>query len=248
MLRFQTLTEIQSEIAASNYFRIADFSFKQDEGSLGTVLRITYQYNPAHHLVVTVPRTKSEQDSVNAFIQAPRLFTIEGEVSPGELSVSEPVTFQGMGQLKQGISAWLKRVLTEIQTAPEMRRIAEQERQLAEFLLQMQALPDEYFSKEEATVWVAKLEDLERRLEENLVSSVSNKEQLAAQIKALKADIQMLKDNIETLKKPGWVQALCVRSFEWMKVPENRVLLRAGAEVVKGLLPEHAGHTPTPDQ
>jgi antirestriction protein ArdC len=129
--------------------------------------------------------------------------------------------------------------------APIVRQVEEQERLLDDLMQQVQGLPDEYFSKDEAQDLVRRLEELEHRLSDNLAANINDKAQLNSQIQAIVSDIQMLKDNIGSLKKPGWAKALMVRAAEWIKVPANRQLLRSGAEVAKELLLEAGKHSTT---
>ena len=243
MLRPRTLAEIQHVIAESGYFKVADFSLTSTDSPEGTRLKIEYQYDPVYVFDVVVPSEKTTGKSVLVWLDGGSYFSVVGHASPGELSAVEPVGFKGLDGLREGIAEWLKRLRTELQTEPVIRQFAEQEQALADLLQQVQDLPDVYFSKEEAQDLVRRLEELERQLAENLSQNVADKNELASRVAAIHADIEMLKQNVGNIKKPGWARALVIRAAEWAKDPLNRQLLRNGAEVARDLLLEAQKHS-----
>jgi len=233
LLRPYTLSEIHRAITASGYFKPADFLIEGKDLDGGTDLRIQYRYDPSHFLAVMVPLKKDQELYGNLNTLA---YWVRGRVSPGELNAEEPVTFNGLEGLKRGISDWLIRVRSEIQSGPFMRQVVEQEQQLADLLRRVEQMPDDYFSNAEAGDLRGRLDKLEFRLSENLTENTQDQEELSAKLKDLALDIQMLKDGLGHLKKTNWAKALTIRAFEWIKDPINRRLIGSGAEIAKELL------------
>jgi phosphoglycerate-specific signal transduction histidine kinase len=112
-------------------------------------------------------------------------------------------------------------------------------------MVEMSALPEEYFSKEEAEQLQERLTDLEKRLTENLSQNVKDNKELSAKIESVRSDIQMLKDNVQNLTKPKLMTALLARTFDWLKDPVNRKLITSGAQVAKDILLESGHHSAT---
>jgi hypothetical protein len=226
MLSTRTIRELHEALRQSDYFRSGDFHMVTTGGERGTILLFEYRYDPTMMLKVVVPAEKNGDD----------IFLMSGEVCPGEVSAVEPVHFGGLDALKRGVVDWLGRVKGEILAEPVLRQIMEQEERLAQFRFQLTALPDEYFSMEEAGQLRQRLDDLERRLSENLKANVADRSDLSARLKEVAADVRMLKDSAGSLTKPGWVGALGTRTFNWLRDPVNRKLMVSGADVAKELL------------
>jgi hypothetical protein len=113
-----------------------------------------------------------------------------------------------------------------------------QEEQIAALRADLGDAPEGYFSVDEAAALRQRLEDLERRLTENLTQHVKDKSDLATRLAAVSADITMLKETMEAVPKSGWVNAVCSRAFGWLTDPINRKLITSGAQVAKDLLIE----------
>ena len=151
-----------------------------------------------------------------------------------------PVTFKGLDGLKKGIEQWLERIRTEMQSHPIVRQLHQQEEQLAALKEEFANVPDEFFSQDEAAALRIRLDELEQRMAANLKQSIGDKDTLTERITSISADIQMLKDNVETLSKPHWRNALASRLFGWLQDPNNQKLLVSGVDVARNLL--EGGH------
>lgn len=230
MLRNRTLVQLNEIFQNSKYFRWDDFKLQTSDTNSGSLLTIKYLYDPAFCLTVRVPTEKT------AFGNSQSQFVINGEVCPGELNRKEPVSFMGLEGLRAGLESWLNRIRGENESGPVIRQMREQEEQIAALRGELASVPDEFFSREEAADLKTRLDDLERRLIENLKKNTKDKNEVADRISQISADIQMLKDTMNAVPKSSWAGAVCSRAFGWLKDPVNRQLITSGAQVATELL------------
>jgi hypothetical protein len=132
MLRAKTRHAVHRPIEESKYFKLADVSIVESDKGKNTLLRLEYLYDAQYFLAVTIPDSKEvKEDNSNPFGNR-TYFVIRGTQAPGELSATEPVELFGLEQLTNGITEWLQRIRTELQTGPLTRQLDEQGRKLDE--------------------------------------------------------------------------------------------------------------------
>jgi len=73
-------------------------------------------------------------------------------------------------------------------------------------------------------------------LKANIERSTEDRKAAKVETDALHADVVLLKQTVESLKKKGWAGSLLVRMKKWSSNPENRDLLKTGASVARTLL------------
>jgi hypothetical protein len=247
MLLTTTLNKIRQVIDQSNYFKSGDFLITTNDNDYESKLRLELAYEGKYFLEARIPIKKSPLDNTgfDAVLRPARfVFSISGETSPGDMSTREPFECENADGLQKIISQWLARVRTQLQMAPAIREVDLQREKLEQMAAEMESFPDEYFSKQEADALRQRLDDLESRLTDNLNQKAQDKDKAQKEMSAIHSDIEMLKEALDSLKKPGWVKALTVRLLMWGSVPENRELLNSGAHIAKDLILEAGKHLP----
>jgi chromosome segregation ATPase len=161
------------------------------------------------------------------------------------MASTEEVAYTSKTELLSGITEWVIRVRNELRAIPIYRKIETQQQELEEMLKQFSDLPNEYFSQEEAEKLKQKLEQMEEQLKQSLEQSIADKKELEEKVKSLHADMETLRQNLQVLKKRGWVNSLLVKAANWVKDPSNRELLKSGAEVAQSLLLEAGKNRPS---
>jgi hypothetical protein len=234
-LRDRTLNQIAAALEETGYFKRGDFILTTNDASHQTDVSIEYRYNPKFSFHAGIGKEKATGFGIGT-----GAFPIGLRYSPGELNDTETGAVQNLDGLTAAVSQWTARIKGETSATPEMRAVEEQQRLIAELTSELSQVPDEYFSQDEAKEMRLRLEKFEQTLAKNLIENTQDKAELAAKIKALTSDVEMLRENISYLTKKNWASALCTRAFGWLKDPANQKLLKSGAEVVHNLL--EGGH------
>lgn len=238
MIRAQLINEIESALSVDPRFKANDFIVEtgktiekvRDETVELAKLLIRYRYNNQYQLALTIPRQRTTKDYGGSS------YRITGTMSPGGLGLSETLATENKDGIFQVLREWLQNLKSELDATPERRDLAQQRERLEELFSTVSDLPDEYFSKEEARSMEDKLNSLEERMKNSLAENVRSQEELEKKLRSLEADFEALRKGLDVLKKPSWAKAAMVRTFEWLKDPQNRKLLKSGAEVARDLL------------
>ena len=250
MIRKHYLTQIGSMINEHGRFKEADFwtTFEPREAARDAeieegvedretqyALEITYCYEPQYKFIATM-RPSDEQ--------TPRSIYTTVTASPGHLLVTETATNVPAHQLSDYIRGWLQRLDEELSSVPLQRQLEEQHREIESIFKQLDQIPKDFISRQEAEVLRGRLDDLEARLIQNLQETVADQEELENKIKAISDDMSTLKENMQALNKRGWAKSVVTRAFEWAKDPANRRVLKSGAELAKDLFLEAGDQAP----
>jgi flagellar biosynthesis chaperone FliJ len=230
MLRQAYIFVIQSDLTESGRFKATDFQFTNSGEKDGLVrLSIQYRFEPKYEFSATIQVRVNGRSSRKI---------IEVSQCPGKLTENEQAQYKTENALRKGIREWSERIYEELIAAPINREIAQQQKQLEELMQQFDGLGDEYFTKQEAEHILHRLEDLEKKLQENLEKNIEDKELMAGKIEEIKMDMEVLRNSIGSLKKKGWTGSLVARVLDWGKDPTNRKILTSGAKIAKDLLLE----------
>lgn len=217
------------ERASSQYvlddFLITNETVRANSGT-GASLTISYRFQPAYKFTATYT---GNRDSNGNNVANCRL-------SPGELSSTESISAIGDNGLISAFSNWLGNLRNELDAVPTFAQIEQQQQEIAEILKQVENLPDEYFTREEAEQLRLKVDELEKMIQRNIQDSAKDEESVKAQISTIKRDFETLKSQIPTLTKKGWSGSFMVRYHNWTKNFGNQNLLKSGVQTVKGLL------------
>ena len=233
MIRTQYLTQINGLIKDDGRFKETDFTVAFASTDADFELDITYLFEPKY-------RFKAEADLANGVANGDIYVALT--LCPGHIFEQESFNVRASA-LTDNIKNWLSRLRNELASIPIQREMEEQRRQILDIVKQLDDVPGEYFSKQEAEAVKAKLEDLESRLIKNLEETETNRKEAKEKIKIITDDMAVLKNDMQILSKKGWAKSLMTRTFEWAKDPTNAKLLKSGAEVVRKLL-EPGDHSP----
>lgn len=157
------------------------------------------------------------------------------ERAPGPVFEREQATV-GLDELSDTIAAWILRLDEDLRGRPLWRALQEQEAELNQLFEQFNDLPEVFFSREEASELEQRLSELEAKLASHIQVSTELESDRRAQLKVVHEDIAHLKEQVQILTKPGWARSLAAKSWQWMRDPQNRALLKDGATLAKNLL------------
>lgn len=234
MLTTTYIQTIGKSIEEHRQFKRADFKIDYETEKVGSATRvrleIIYLFEPKYRFLATIPVTNRSFESIDI------------KNCPGEMFESETLSIDDSSGLLTVIKKWISRVDAEIKNLPLRREIELQQQQIAEILEQLEDIPGTYFSKEEGETLREKLAELEQKLIDNQKTATQEAATLKANTEQIVKDMSVLKASIDTLSKKGWTKAFVSRTFEWLKDPTNRKVLKAGAEVAKELLLEAGDH------
>lgn len=235
MIRKHYLTQVGQLITEQKRFRETDFSINVTNQQTLYRLEITYSYEPDYQFIA---RMALDGEVVQGDV------AIEVVACPGGMFKRERYEGVKPAQLNEHIKNWLQRLSNELSSVPIQRQVEEQQREIQHILEQLEDVPKEYFTKQEAEGLRLKLEEMEARLVDNLQSSIANQTELDKKVKSITSDMSYLKENMATLNKQGWAKSFVRRTFEWAKDPVNRNVLTAGVQATKELLLEAGKHIP----
>jgi hypothetical protein len=231
MIRMALLNEINQIISATNYLEPSEFVVNTSKNNDKYILQIQYRFDPLYKFISWIPNQKSkDKDSYSAD------FRISAQISPGEISETENVTYVGKNELFNGIKEWLIRVRDELLAAPTHRQTVEQKEQIEDILTQLPNFDDEYFSQEEIEKFKKNLEELEERLAENIRNAVTDQKEQKVRIEKLESEINLLKAKLSSHKKRAWAGNVGTRLIQWAQDPINRKVLKSGEQATKTLL------------
>lgn len=158
MIRNKTKVEINKNLDEHKYFSSSDFEISIK----GSSITIKYEYNeqfylkinlPSRNTTKTVKRTKpprilgtrsyNEEEEIETYF-------ITGKVCPGEMILEEDLRFEGQHQISRQINRWLNSLWEELIATPTNKLIKEQNEIIDKIKKQVNKIPEDYFTKEEA--------------------------------------------------------------------------------------------------
>lgn len=112
---------------------------------------------------------------------------------PGEINNRERSIAHNSEDLVEAVEAWAIRLQEELEVIPERRELAIQWEQLEELFKTVSGMPDDYFSREEAEAFAARLTDLEDKINRSLTESIQSQEELSQKLGRIQEDFESLK-------------------------------------------------------
>lgn len=231
MLRNRFLQQVELNLVSRSNFKPEDFKIQHRKDPADqdrAILRIEYAFNNAYFLE---GRIKGGSYSVS--------------YCPGVVILNESEIFTKQQEFYDCVNHWANRIREELSAIPFHRELAEQRSIIEEIEEQVASFPDEYFTKEESEKVQQRLNELESQLRENIEKHAKDQEEAKRQISELRTDFEILRQTLDGLNKKGWAGTLLVRVSRWVKNPQNRELLKSGAEVAKVLLTDGTHHPPS---
>jgi chaperonin cofactor prefoldin len=197
------------------------------------ILTIQYRPDPTYEFMLTI---------------APR--TMWTSIKPGRFrAVDYSSSIDNEQEVFDAIQVWAQRLNYDIASLPALRRVALVEQELAKYDELISKLPNEYLSVHEAEVLKERLSKIEEGLANQIRQTTNNQEELEEKLAVLKAEIELLKKQTESLKKPGIIRAMLLRLGMTIATQDpkslaagTQTILRA-AEDMSHLLPPDIGNT-----
>jgi polyhydroxyalkanoate synthesis regulator phasin len=240
LFRDSFVARITNALSVTPTFKENDFTIEYESRNLEEnpdnttsyihQILISYNYDP-YYFIRAEMTVHSEAEHV-------MIVGVRMKARPGSLLSVDTDLVDSVDAVPAFIETWVKRLADELRAVPVLREFDECKEQIESMSDQLNELPNEYFARAEGEALKAKLEALEKQLIENLQKQVADEELLKKSVDAITNDITALKETIGALTKRGWARSLLVRSFDWMKDPINRKMLKSGGALAKELLLE----------
>jgi len=162
-------------------------------------------------------------------------FSIKIECNPGEIVDHEMQDLIGRNQLLERIKTWLICLKKNIDSTYTHRKI-EQHRELIEKIIEKSNIIDGQFTIEEIESLKQKLEQTQKRIEEQLSQQMSGNKELEGKLKQLETDFKELEKRLFTQSKKGWAQSWLCRALKWGLDPVNQQAMIETTKNVKALI------------
>ncbi|MBN8672374.1 MAG: hypothetical protein J0L80_16940 [Chitinophagales bacterium] len=261
MLRHKIKNLVYSILSSNTNFNISDFKITTESKYSSTQLKIVYEYDEQYYVNVTIPEGLTEKErqetthSVRMIGMAEQTKTVKYSVyeidvtmCPGILSYSENIKYEGQDGITKAISKWLVNLWEDLTISPQLRAIKVQTEEIEKIKEKVVNVPDEYFTVEQGEEIKSRLDKLEEQLAKVLLDELPDDKTANTQIEKLHNEIEVLKQTIHSLKKPGWFKSFITKTMTWLSNPTNQKLLKAGKSLVITMLPEGNHDTPPPTE
>ena len=223
MIRAHLVQQLRKALSDSGTFDPDDFVIETKQDRSGdTSLKITPRFAGDYSLVARIVGRRGANITITT--------------QPGSIVQEDSLEVSSWDNLVAETRQWRNRIETELKAEPIAREIDVQRKALEKLLSSVGKVEDTYFSQQEATALRGKLDTLEQTLAEQITKAAENEAQLEAKLAALHSDIETLKQSLDSLRKPGWVQRVGVKVGKWMGDPDVREAIKGGTEIVKGFL------------
>ena len=131
MIRQAFLHDINETLAKSGYFSEHDFAITSKGTSADVSLTIKYRYDPQYAINASIADVIQPDQ---------RDFEVQGNATPGDMSVTEYFLTHGKAKFLIYVGTWLKRLRSELEAIPANRQIEEQRRQIDAIVAQFDNL------------------------------------------------------------------------------------------------------------
>ncbi len=205
-----------------------DFEVTQQERADDVALDIVYRFMPEYGVVAWY---QTHEDPSGEWA----IGSLGVKMTPGDLLHHEFTTCKNRHELLKAIAGWVDRLHSELRAIPVNRHVEEQQRIIDDLVSGFAEHSEEFFTREEAQDLAARLDDLEERMAAN-IEARDDGDAAKVKVAELREEIDLLKAQLSALNKKNWAKSVAVRIATWMKDPDNRKLLKAGADVVKTLM------------
>jgi predicted nucleic acid-binding Zn-ribbon protein len=130
---------------------------------------------------------------------------------------------------------WLARLDDEIEALPTVRRLEELAQRISDIEDAIKDLPDTYVTREQADELRRHLDDLEARWTAHMRETEAKAADLEERVSKLHAEIEMLKQVVDTATVRGLARLVAVRVWRYAKSPETPQQIATACESVKAL-------------
>lgn len=242
MLRNTTLAAINKALTGKT-LHAADFTVRDDESTdsqTGTWINliIKFRHNDHDIFCARIP-IEGFGGSRGATLQ----------IIPGSQTRNETKHVAVWDAIYDRITQWVADIEGELAELPSVREVALLREKIDQISAQIDGMGDafanRFFTREEAAFVAERLDKLQRDFEEEVRRSTVDKSEQDAQIAALKAEIEAIKDRTTKLSVKGVLISLWSGLTRFAGSPAGQKVLSRGADAMIGhFLPP--GQPPTP--
>lgn len=233
MIRKKFYKEIVEILNSHSRFEAHNFDIKTNKQNRNLSLVITYLHNSSFKFKMDLPSGKTT--SKDEFSPS---YKFSGTMSPGPFALEESFSFSGTNYLDEYINTWLNEIWEELKSNPVVAHIDSQRKEIDEIFERLDGSSEDFFTQDEAEELRARLDDLEKKFNEEFKKEIKDKEELKKEVSSLNKDIETLKVTLSSFNKKSWMKELVGKVFKWVKNPNNRKALKQGYSVVREILPE----------
>ena len=246
MIRNKTKVEINETLDEHKYFSSSDFEIIIK----GKSITLKYEFDERFYFKINLPsrptsktvkrskppgilgtRNYNEEEEIETYV-------VTGKVSPGEMILEEDLRFEGRNEISRQIKRWLNSIWEELVASPLNKMIDEQNEIIEKIKSQVNQIPEDYFTKDEANELREKINSLEENLKNQIESQASENDNLKQKLSELENEMDSLRATIPLLNKRNWFKSSMTKMYKWISKENNRKLLKDGAKLLKPLLPE----------
>lgn len=239
------ILKLKQNIDDSKYFGSNDFSITEEYGNLN----VNYNYTESYFFELKIPsemsilsRTEKQTNSFGILSTQKEYeyqqYEFSGRLSPGKISETEHFHFEGEAKVLTYLNNWLNNLWNELTFAPELRKLNDFDEEIQKINEKFNNVSADYFSKDEITNLIEKLEILENQFIDKLESEIKDKEALQEVLEDLHKEIEKLKGQSKVLNKRNWFKSFGGKIFKWVSKEENRKFLHDTSEFIRPLLPD----------
>jgi uncharacterized coiled-coil protein SlyX len=225
MLRAKVMQDVFASLEVGGFY-LGDFDVVQkDDGGSDTHLLIHYRSEPQY------------------FFRADLGGSMSGgllKVCPGRHKVEEFFSVDSVGEMYAQIKLWVERIHEELMANPVNRQFETMQAQIDDLVTKLKDVVGEdgasHFTPTERQRISDRLTSLETKLAQQITKSATDVAAADQKIIELAKDIELLKNQLATLRKSGWASSFAIRAVKWAAAPENQAFLHTAYDVVKGVL------------
>lgn len=240
MIRNKFYKNIITKIDGHYRFDSPDFKIESKDSPRDktTILIIKYRLESKYKIIFKIPSFKTKsKDSYSSH------YVFHGDVCPGPISYNESFSFNGEETVFQKIGTWLDCIWEELSSNPVVKQVENQQQQIEELFEKFESIEDGYFTNDETLDIRKRLDELEKTLKNQIKENEKDKTILEKEVSKLNADIDTLKQTVQSFRKKGWLKSFSGKMFKWAKQSDNQKILKEGYTIVKEFLPEEIKNT-----
>jgi len=237
MVREKFIKTINETIEQNPNFSISDFKIDQKKTNIRgiqIIVEIKYIYCEEFQMKINIPDSRSKFK--DKYQEEEEDYNILCENCPGELKLIEQTNVKGINGVIKHLSEWLILIWEELMSIPTNREIQSLKDSVNELFGKIQDFDGQDFSVTEKTEFRNKLDDLERKFQENLKSQEIEKNDLETKLQFLHKEIEALKKTLDVFNKDKWYKSLASKVITWGSKSENQKMISNGMNLFNNIL------------
>ena len=233
MFRASERNEIANLINKTATFDFSDFTIVEDKNHV----QIKYLYSEKNFFFsFNIP--EKETSTKNNYGEETFIFKFFGNMNPGRISTLESYTANSIYELHDKIKLWIKELEVELLNIQVHRKFVKTEEKMNEIVTKInditEGIEDSFFSKIEANDLKEQLDLFQNSIIEKLEDVIKNKKELENEVNILKTEIEKLKKSTESISRKNWLKKYMSKCIEWSLNPEKRNLILGAIKIIGG--------------